>query len=63
MAYLLNVSQWTGTLKASTFSSLNLKTMDFELNLPNALKVAGGAFVSASAIYLVLVFFLLKNNN
>ena len=52
MTNLLNVNQWTNTLKVPTINNSNLKNFDFELNLSNVLKLTGCAAVGATALYL-----------
>ena len=58
MTNLLNVNQWTNTLKVPEINNLNLKNFDFELNLSNVLKLTGCAAVGATAIYLVYIYYL-----
>lgn len=56
MTGLLSVNQWTNNFKVPTLNSLNLKHLDFELNLSNALKITGSALVGASAIYFAKIW-------
>lgn len=57
MTSLLSVNQWSNTnFKMPTLSSLNLKHLDFELNLSNVLKITGGVAVGATAVYLVKIW-------
>ena len=62
MTNLLNVNQWTNTLKVPTINNLNLKNFDFELNLSNVLKLTGCAAVGATAIYLVYIYYSKAND-
>lgn len=57
MTSLLSVNQWSNTnFKMPTLSSLNPKHLNFELNLSNVLKIAGGLAVGATAVYLVKIW-------